>query len=175
MIAFLGGLHHWWPKMSGRMYKRDGGRRSSALLDLRRLQPDLLHPVRHGQPGHAAALLRLPRASSPAYHQASTVGSYVLGVGFFIMAGYLLHSLFRGETGAGQPVGRQRPWSGRPPRRRPTTTSTTRCGPAIPTIWTPCAGTPRSRATCARTRVRCSSPTGRRADGRPRARIERRP
>ena len=39
------------------------------------------------------------------FHQASTVGSYVLGLGFFIMAGYLIHSLFRGERASANPWG----------------------------------------------------------------------
>jgi cytochrome c oxidase subunit 1 len=38
-------------------------------------------------------------------HQASTVGSYVLALGFFIMAGYLIHSLFRGEPAPDNPWG----------------------------------------------------------------------
>jgi cytochrome c oxidase subunit 1 len=40
-----------------------------------------------------------------AYHQASTVGSMVVALGFFIMAGYLLHSLVRGEKAPANPWG----------------------------------------------------------------------
>jgi cytochrome c oxidase subunit 1 len=39
------------------------------------------------------------------YHQASTVGSYLLGFGFVVMAVYLVHSLFRGERAADNPWG----------------------------------------------------------------------
>jgi cytochrome c oxidase subunit 1 len=39
------------------------------------------------------------------YHQASTVGSYILALGFVIMAGYLLHSLYRGEKAPANPWG----------------------------------------------------------------------
>jgi len=40
-----------------------------------------------------------------AYHQASTVGSFILMIGFLIMAGYLLHSLVRGERAPANPWG----------------------------------------------------------------------
>jgi cytochrome c oxidase subunit 1 len=39
------------------------------------------------------------------YHVWSTIGSYVLAVGFFVVAGYLLHSLFRGEKAPANPWG----------------------------------------------------------------------
>ena len=32
MIAFLAGLHYWWPKMTGRMYNEFWGRIASLLL-----------------------------------------------------------------------------------------------------------------------------------------------
>ena len=41
MIAFLGGLHYWWPKITGRMYSEFWGR-IGCPADLRRLQPHLL-------------------------------------------------------------------------------------------------------------------------------------
>jgi cytochrome c oxidase subunit 1 len=39
------------------------------------------------------------------YHVASTIGSYVLSVGFVVMLGYLIHSLFRGERASANPWG----------------------------------------------------------------------
>ena len=58
LLAYLGGLHYWWPKITGKLYsepwaKTVGGDR------LRRLQPDVLPAVRPGLPGHAAALPRV--------------------------------------------------------------------------------------------------------------------
>ena len=32
MIAFIGGLHYWWPKMTGRMYSEKWGRIGCALV-----------------------------------------------------------------------------------------------------------------------------------------------
>lgn len=39
------------------------------------------------------------------FHQFSTIGSYIIGIGFFIMFGYLLHSLLRGERASSNPWG----------------------------------------------------------------------
>ena len=59
VMAFLGGLHYWWPKMFGRMYSEMWAR-VRVRADLHRLQHDVLHAVRPGQPRHAAPLLQLP-------------------------------------------------------------------------------------------------------------------
>ena len=63
VMAYLGGIHFWWPKMTGRMYPEMLGK-LSALAGLRRLQPDVLPAVRARLPGDAAALLRVSAASS---------------------------------------------------------------------------------------------------------------
>ena len=44
IMAYLGGLHYWWPKMTGRMYP-EGWAKFAALIDLRRVQPDVLPAV----------------------------------------------------------------------------------------------------------------------------------
>ena len=58
VMGYLGGLHFWWPKMTGRMYPRAG--RLAALDRVRRLQPDVLPAVHARLPRHAAAVPRLP-------------------------------------------------------------------------------------------------------------------
>ena len=56
---YLGGLHFWWPKMTGRMYPEMlGDDRRAARLH--RLQPDVLPAVHPRLSGHAAPLPRLP-------------------------------------------------------------------------------------------------------------------
>ena len=58
IMGYLGGLHFWWPKMTGRMY-------SGVLLahrghhGVRRLQPDVLPAVHPRLPRHAAPLPRV--------------------------------------------------------------------------------------------------------------------
>ena len=63
LMAFLAGVHFWWPKMTGRMYPEKlsqarGGRH------VYRVQPDVLPAVHPGLPRHAAPLsLRIRRSS----------------------------------------------------------------------------------------------------------------
>ena len=59
VIAFLGGLHYWWPKMFGRMYNEKLAR-IALRSGVRRLQRHVLPAVHPGQPRHAAPLLQLP-------------------------------------------------------------------------------------------------------------------
>jgi cytochrome c oxidase subunit 1 len=103
VIAFLGGLHHWWPKIFGRMYSEAWGRFSCILVflgfNLTFFSQFLLGT--HGMPRRYAQYL--PKYA--ALHQLSTVGSLVLGLGFFIMAGYLIHSLVRGKRAPANPWG----------------------------------------------------------------------
>ena len=57
------------------------------------------------------------------YHRLSTIGAYVLAVGFVIIAVYLLHSLFRGRPAPANPWGGATAGVADAPRRRRTTTS----------------------------------------------------
>ena len=59
IMGYLGGLHFWWPKMTGRKYIGVVGQ-DLVGAHLRRLQPHLLPPVRARLPRHAAALPRVP-------------------------------------------------------------------------------------------------------------------
>ena len=63
VMAYLGGIHFWWPKMTGRMYPESWAQARGAHR-LRRLQPDVLPAVHPRLPGHAAALPRVPATSS---------------------------------------------------------------------------------------------------------------
>ncbi len=70
LIAFLAGVHYWWPKMFGRMYSEFTER--SAPPGVHRLQQRRSSAVRDGAPGHAASVL--PRSRVLASTAASTVG-----------------------------------------------------------------------------------------------------
>ena len=59
VMGYLGGLHFWWPKISGRLYPEFWAK-LSALDHLRRLQPDVLPAVHPRLSRHAAALSRVP-------------------------------------------------------------------------------------------------------------------
>ena len=63
IMGYLGGLHFWWPKITGRLYPEMWARVAAVIVFVG-LQPDLLPAVHPGLPGHAAALPRLPARSS---------------------------------------------------------------------------------------------------------------
>ena len=58
VMAYLAGMHFWWPKMTGRMYP-EGWAQAVGADRVHRLQPDVLPAVHSRLPGHAAPLSRL--------------------------------------------------------------------------------------------------------------------
>ena len=103
VIAFLGALHHWWPKMTGRMYSETWGRIACALIFLGFNITFFTQFVMgsHGMPRRYATYT----AQFTGYHQLSTIGSFIMGVGFVACAVYLLHSIFRGAKAPANPWG----------------------------------------------------------------------
>ncbi|RYF40227.1 MAG: cytochrome c oxidase subunit I, partial [Cytophagaceae bacterium] len=94
LVAFLGALHHWWPKMMGVMYNETLGRIASLLIFFGfnlTFMPQFVMGSR-GMPRRYFSYL----PEYQIFHQLSTYGAYILGVGFLLIAGYLLHSLFYG-------------------------------------------------------------------------------
>ena len=59
VMAYLGGIHYWFPKITGRHVPGDAGALGGAH-SVHRLQPDLLPAIHPRLHGHAAALPRLP-------------------------------------------------------------------------------------------------------------------
>ena len=103
VIAMLGGLHYWWPKMTGRMYNEFWGRIGCLLVFWGFNQTFFTQFVMgaHGMP-------RRYYTYAPEYqswHIASTIGSYILALGFVLTAIYLLHSIFRGREAPANPWG----------------------------------------------------------------------
>ena len=91
VIAFIGGLHYWWPKMFGRMYNESAAR-VAAILVFIGFNATFLPQFLMGSRGMPRRYYNyLPEFQF--LHQVSTVGSWILGLGFLIMAGYLFASL----------------------------------------------------------------------------------
>jgi len=94
-LAFFAGVHHWWPKMWGRMYNETLAK-ISAVTTLVGFCVTFLPQFMMGSQG-------MPRRYATylpewqIYHRTSTVGAIMLGCGFALMMGYLLHSLFAGK------------------------------------------------------------------------------
>ncbi len=101
VIAYMGGLHYWWPKMTGRMYSEFWGK-ISAMLVFIGFNLTFFPQFILGYQG-------MPRryASYPEEFQVlnifSTAGASVLGVGFIMPVIYLTHSLFFGKKAGDNP------------------------------------------------------------------------
>jgi cytochrome c oxidase subunit I len=103
VIAFLGGLHYWWPKLFGRMYSEKWGR-IAALLIFIGFNLTFFTQFLLGAKGMPRRYYNYLPEFQP-YHVVSSIGSYIMAVGFVIIAVYLLHSLFRGAPAPANPWG----------------------------------------------------------------------
>ncbi len=105
LIAMIGGLHHWWPKMTGRMYNEKLGMIACTIVfigfNLTFFTQFMLGS--HGMPRRYYDY----QPEFQVYHVISTIGSYIMAVGFLMTAAYLVQSLI---SGAKAPAN---PWGGR--------------------------------------------------------------
>ena len=103
LVAFLGGLFHWWPKMFGKMFSEAGGR-FSALLVFFGFNLTFLPQFVLGSRG----MPRRYATYDPEFaflHQMSTYGAFLLGVGILVAAVVLIISLFNGKRAPANPWG----------------------------------------------------------------------
>ena len=103
LIAFIGGLHYWWPKMFGRMYSELWARIACLIIFVGfnwTFFPQFLLGTQ-GMPRRYARY----EAEFQSLHQVSTTGAMVLGIGLFLCAGVLAHSLLRGKRAPANPWG----------------------------------------------------------------------
>ena len=103
-IAFVAGIHHWWPKMTGRMYNEKLGA-IGCLLVVVGFNVTFFSQFIMGSRGMPRRYYTYVEEFQP-FHVASTIGSYILAAGLFLTLFYLLHSLFKGERAP------QNPWGG---------------------------------------------------------------
>jgi len=103
VIAFLGGMHYWWPKMFGRMYSELWGRIGALLVFVGFNTTFFTQFVMGSRGAPRRSYHYLPEFQH--YHELSTFGSYLLGVGLVIVAVNLVHSLFRGRPAPANPWG----------------------------------------------------------------------
>jgi len=101
MMAFVGGIYYWWPKMTGKMYSEKWGAIAAILVFLGFNLTFFVQFLMgsHGMPRRYYNYLEQFRTM----HQFSTVGSYLLGFGFFLVLLNLLHSVARGERAPANP------------------------------------------------------------------------
>jgi cytochrome c oxidase subunit 1 len=103
IMAFLGGIHFWWPKMTGRMYSEPLGK-ACAILVFVGFNLTFF-------PQFVLGYLGMPRRyyAYPDEFQVlnvvSTGGAAVLGLGYMLAFTYLVWSLFKGAEAPANPWG----------------------------------------------------------------------
>ena len=101
VLAYLGGIHFWWPKITGRMYP-EGWAKFASLVVFVGFNLTFF-------PQLVLGYLGMPRryhAYSPEFqvlNVMSTAGASVLGAGFLMPMIYLVYSLFRGPKAPANP------------------------------------------------------------------------
>lgn len=103
IFAFIGGIHHWWPKMTGKMYNETWGT-IAGLISFVGFNVTFLSQFVMGANG----MPRRYATYAPEFtiwHQASTVGSYILAVGLFGTLFVLIHSILKGKKAEDNPWG----------------------------------------------------------------------
>jgi len=103
VMAFLAGLHYWWPKMFGKMYSELAARIAFVFVFVGFNLVFFIQFIM-GSKGMPRRYYNYLPEFQP-YHVLSTLGSWVLAVGFFIMLGYFIHSLMKGKTAPENPWG----------------------------------------------------------------------
>ncbi len=103
LVGFLGGVFHWWPKMTGKMFSELWGRISCLIVFLGfnlTFLPQFVLGSR-GMPRRYARYV--PEFQE--LHQLSSYGAFLLGIGLFVALGVVIHSLMRGRKAPPNPWG----------------------------------------------------------------------
>ncbi len=103
VMAFLAGLHYWWPKMFGKMYSEFWAKITCAIIFIGFNMTFLPQFVMGSQGMPRRYFNYIDQFQS--FHQFSTIGAYIMGVGFLIMAAYMIHSLVKGKPASSNPWG----------------------------------------------------------------------
>jgi cytochrome c oxidase subunit 1 len=103
LVAFLGGVFHWWPKMTGRMFNDKLGMVSAIIVFIGfnlTFLPQFVLGTR-GMPRRYATYLE----EFQDLHRLSTIGSLILGFGLVTALVVLVSSLFSGKKAPRNPWG----------------------------------------------------------------------
>lgn len=103
VMAYLGGLHFWWPKLTGRLYPEMWARVAAVVIFIGFNLTFF--------PQYLLGMAGMPRryyAYPPEFQVLnilSSAGAGILAVGYLLPLGYLIWSLFRGERATANPWG----------------------------------------------------------------------
>jgi cytochrome c oxidase subunit 1 len=103
LMAYLGGLHYWWPKMTGRLYP-GGLSKLSALLVFVGFNLTFFPQFILGYLGMPRRYWTYP-PEFQVWNVLSTAGASVLAVGYVLPACYFVWSLFYGKKADANPWG----------------------------------------------------------------------
>jgi cytochrome c oxidase subunit 1 len=101
VTAFMGGLHYWWPKISGRLYPERLGQLAALIIFIGFNLTFF--------PQYVMGYLGMPRryhaypAEFQIYHIMSSAGASILGVGYLLPVIYLIWSLKHGKKAPSNP------------------------------------------------------------------------
>lgn len=101
VMAFLAGLHYWWPKFTGKMYNELAAKIACAIIFIGfnvTFMPQFVMGIQ-GMPRRYFNYID----QFQIFHQVSTIGSYILGLGFLMVFVYLVKSIFTGKQAPPNP------------------------------------------------------------------------
>ncbi|MBK6531423.1 MAG: cbb3-type cytochrome c oxidase subunit I [Deltaproteobacteria bacterium] len=103
VMGFVGGLLYWWPKITGKLYNETAAKVSWAFV-FAGFNAVFIAQFIMGSRGMPRRYYDYVPEFRP-YHAFSTYGSWILAVGFFILAGVLIQSLRNGAKAPPNPWG----------------------------------------------------------------------
>ncbi|MEJ7616965.1 MAG: cbb3-type cytochrome c oxidase subunit I, partial [Pyrinomonadaceae bacterium] len=101
VLAYLGGMHYWWPKMTGRMYPEGWGR-FAALIVFVGFNLTFFPQFLLGYMGMPRRYHAYPEEFQ-LLHILSTAGASILGAGLLIPVIYFIWSIFYGRVAPSNP------------------------------------------------------------------------
>jgi cytochrome c oxidase subunit 1 len=101
VMALMGGLHYWWPKIWGRMYNEFWARISVILVFIG-FNMTFFTQFIMGSQGMPRRYYTYADQYQP-LHGFSSIGSWVMAAGFLIMGYYLIHAIFKGRPAGPNP------------------------------------------------------------------------
>jgi cytochrome c oxidase subunit 1 len=93
ITAFFGGVHYWWPKIFGRMYNEKTGQIGAVIVFIG-LNLTFFPQFIMGSRGMPRRYYNYIPEFQP-FHVASSIGAYILGIGFFMTTVSLIRSLLK--------------------------------------------------------------------------------
>ncbi len=103
VLAYFGGLHFWWPKITGRMYPEFWGK-LAAVVTFLGFNLTFFPQFVMGYMGMPRRYHSYP-PEFQVYHILSTAGASILGVGYLMPLVYMIWSLRYGKRAGDNPWG----------------------------------------------------------------------